>query len=261
MSTFTRYSLLIVSLLGLSLAACSDGLGPVGETNSQVLLVPAVSSVSAAIPVADFTITGTGPGDGTGPIHDVIPLEAVSSIDVALTGVEVKQWRRAFGSAGMGGPGGSPSGWITVDVPEGTTIDLMALPSEGLTIAAGALEPGTYRQVRLLFSDAQITLSQDVTLPDSTVIAAGTYPLQIGGVDKDWFYIQTSQFEVTQDQADVVVEFDPEASVRAIVVLDDGTLVMPPVLRAWGQPFGSFRNGAGPNGPYGPYGPNGPNNP
>jgi hypothetical protein len=250
MSTFTRYSLL-VSLLGLSLAACADGVGPASQTYSQVLLVPTVSANAAAIPAPGPTILGAGPGDGTGPIHDVIPLDAVASIDVTLTGVEVKQWRRAAGTAGMGGPAGAPSGWTTVDVPEGTHVDLMNLPAAGLTIAGGALDPGTYARVRMLFSDAQITLSEDVTLPDSTVIAAGTYPLQIG----DWFYIQTTQFTVTEDQADVVIEFDPSASVRAIVVLDDGTLVMPPVLRAWGQPFGSFRDGAG---PFGPNGPNGP---
>ncbi|MEJ2678875.1 MAG: DUF4382 domain-containing protein [Gemmatimonadota bacterium] len=257
MSTFTRYSLL-VSVLGLSLAACSDGMGPVRQTNSQVLLVPAVSADAAVLPASGTTITGVGPGDGTGPIHDVIPLAAVASIDVTLTGVQVKQWRRTFGGGGTGGPAGAPSGWTTVDVPDSPIIDLMNLPADGLTIAAGALEPGSYRQVRLLFSDAQITLSEDVTLPDSTVIAAGTYPLQVGGVDHDWFYVQTAQFTVTEDQADVIIEFDPAASVRAIVVLDDGTLVMPPVLRAWGQPFGSFQSGAGPRGPYGPNGPNSP---
>lgn len=251
MSIFTRYALM-TSVLGLSLAACADGVGPAGGVDSQVLLVPAAAPVAAVAPTPGPTILGMGPGDGTGPIHDVIPLDAVTSIDVALTGIQVKQWRRTFGTAGMGGPAGAPSGWTTIDVQDGTSVDLMNLPTEGLTVAAGALEPGTYGQVRLLFSDAQITLGQDVTLPDSTVMAAGTYPLRIGGINGDWFYVQTAQFTVTQDQADVVVEFDPAASVRAIVVLDDGTLLMPPVLRAWGQPFGSYRSGAGPNGPNGP---------
>lgn len=243
MSRHARFPLLAAALV-LSLAACEDGAGPAGGT-SQVVLTSATPTLAVApAPGVAVTLGGMmGPGDGSGPIHDQIPLEAVASITVDLTGVEAKLLGQGMG------PTFGPAGWVTLEVAEGTTLDLLSLPEEGLPVATGDLEPGTYGMVRLLFSEATITFNQQIVLADSVtadtlVFEAETpYPLAIGLGDADWILVPTAEFTVSDvEGADVVIEFDPDASVRGIAVTDDGTLVMPPVLRAWGQAFGSYRH-------------------
>lgn len=242
MTKHARFPLLAAALV-LSLAACEDGAGPAGGT-TQVLLTSAAPALAVAAPGDAVTLGGMmGPGDGSGPIHDRIPLEAVASITVDVNGVDAKLLGRNMG------PASGPNGWVTLDVPEGTTLDLMSLPEEGLPLATGDLEPGTYGMVRLLFTEATVTLNQQVVIADSltadtlTFEADTPYPLAIGLGDADWIMVPTAEFTVGEvEGADVVIAFDPEASIRGIAVTDDGTLVMPPVLRAWGQPFGSFRH-------------------
>lgn len=237
-----RFPLLAAALV-LSLAACEDGAGPAGGT-SQVLLTSAAPALALMpAPGELVTLGGMGPGDGSGPIHDRIPLDAVASVTVDVTGVEARLLGRHMGATF------GPNGWVTLEVPAGTTLDLLSLPEEGLPVAAGDLEAGTYGMVRLLFSDATITFNQQVVIADSLsadtlVFEAGTpYPLAIGLGDADWVMVPTAEFTVSDvEGADLVIEFDPEASIRGIAVTDDGTLVMPPVLRAWGQAFGSFRH-------------------
>lgn len=255
----TRFPLVALTVV-LSLAACEDGVGT-ADGATQVLLASAAPASASQVPSVGELGTlhngpghgRMGPGDGSGPIHDLVPVEAVASVVVTLTGVEARLLRR-----GMGPTFGS-EGWVTLEVPEGTTLDLLSLPADGLPVAAGDLEPGTYGHVRLLFSDATITFNEDVVIADSAtadtlVFEAGTaYPLTIGRGSADWILVPTAEFTVTEEEGvDVVIEFDPEASIRGIAVLDDGTLVMPPVLRAWGQPFGSFRRHHG--GQHGPQG-------
>lgn len=239
----SRY-VFVASLLGLSLAACDTGVGAgVAPGNTRIVFKAGTLPAATMAPDTGTTIQWDG-GDQVRWSHDVIPLDAVSSIKVTLAAIQVLQTQQdsaaqdstaqdSTGSLGWGGDhwGGYQSRWVTVDVPVGTSVDLMNLPSDGMTVANANLSAGTYGQIRMLFTEATITLSKDVTLPDSTVISAGTYPLQIGR-NSSWLYVQVTPFTVTQGQADVVVTFDPAASVRSIIVLNDGTLVMPPVVRA-----------------------------
>jgi hypothetical protein len=236
MLKYSRY-VIVASLLGLTLAACDTGVGTgAASGNTRIVFKAATLPSATAIPDSGMTIQWDGDVRWS---HDVIPLDAVSSIKVTLAAIQVLQTQQdttaqdSTGSLGWGGDhwGGFHSRWVTVDVPVGTSVDLMNLPTDGMTVANANLPAGTYGQIRMLFTQATITLSRDVTLPDSTVISAGTYPLQIGRASS-WLYVQVNPFTVTQDQADVVVTFDPAASVRAIIVLSDGTLVMPPVVRA-----------------------------
>lgn len=242
MLKYSRY-VMVASLLGLSLAACDTGVGSGGPSgNTRIVFKSATLPSATAVPDSGLTIQW---GDHDVRFsHDVIPLDAVDSVKVTLAAIQVMQFSQdtmsqdtagqdSTSSTGYGGDhfGMYPSRWVTIDVPVGTTIDLMNLPTDGMTVANANLDPGTYGQVRMLFTTATITLGKDVTLPDSTVIAAGTYPLQIGR-NSTWLYVQVAPFTVAKDQADVVVTFDPAASVRAIIVLNDGTLVMPPVVSA-----------------------------
>ncbi len=242
MSKFSRY-FLVASVLGLSLAACDTGVGAGASSgNTRIVFKSAALPSATAVPDSGLTIQW---GDhDVRYSHNAIPLDAVDSVKVTLAAIQVMQFSQdsmaqdttgqdSTGSTGYEGDhfGMFQGRWVTIDVPVGTTIDLMHLPTDGMTVANTDLQPGTYGQVRMLFTQATITLGKDVTLPDSTVIAAGTYPLEIGR-NSSWLYVQVSPFTVAQGQADVVVTFDPAASVRAIIVLNDGTLVMPPVVRA-----------------------------
>lgn len=242
MLKYSRY-VIVASLLGLTLAACGTGTGPgAASGNTRIVFKSATLPSATAVPDSGLTIQW---GDrDVRYSSNVIPLDAVDSIKVTLAAIQVMQFSQdtavqdtagqdSTSSAGFWGGhfGMFQSRWVTIDVPVGTTIDLLHLPADGMTVANADLQPGTYGQVRLLFTQATITLGKDVTLPDSSVIAAGTYPLQIGR-NSTWLYVQVSPFTVAQGQADVVVTFDPAASVRAIIVLNDGTLVMPPVVRA-----------------------------
>jgi len=250
MSKCSRY-LLIASFLGLSLTACDTGAGPqVPSANTRILFKADALPVATAIPNGGATILADM-GDAEGWSRNVVSLDAVSSINVTLAAIQVlrtesdtmeadtlDQDTMNDDSAGVMNDGEhgweQRGGWVTVDVPTGTSVDLMNLPAAGMTVTDANLQPGTYRGLRMLFTDATITLSKDVTLPDSSVVSAGTYPLQIGGRN-GWLSVQVTPFTVAQGQTDVVVTFDPAASVRAIIVRHDGTFFMPPVVRASGE--------------------------
>ncbi len=259
----TRFPLAVLAML--SLAACDDGVGTASDAPTQILFAGAPAGSETAV-LSDGALLqvgpahlGEGPGGGTGPVHELVTPDVVSSVVVVLTGIEARLDARRMGGHGAGGPHFTGAAWVTVDVGEGVELDLMSLPVDGMPVAVDELELGTYGHVRLLFQDVTITFAEDVVIEDEetgetwTFLTGETYPLQVGGGEVDWIFVPTADFTVTEeDGADVVVEFDVDASIRGIAVLDDGTLVMPPIVRAWGQPFGSFGHGR-----HGPDGPNG----
>ena len=120
-------------------------------------------------------------------------------------------------------------------------VDLLNLPVEGGEVeplAVGEIPVGTYHRVRLLISEATVTFNVDITVGNQTFLAYDennpetVYTVEIPsgrttGIKAD------VELEVTEDnQEDVGLLFDPDATFRSVIATGSGRVLMPPVFRA-----------------------------
>ncbi len=206
--------------LTLSLMACDEALGPgQGQGSLSVRLSRDDGATAAAALVAANLVEAT-----MGPL----PLEAVASIDVTITAVQVQR----EGEDEETGP------WVTLDLVAPATVDLLALPTdggEGLLVATDEVDVGSYGHLRLLFSDASITLAEDVTLAGTTFTAGTAYELTIPSGAQTGIKVQLGGIEVPDGgAAEVELLFDAATSVGNVLVTGNG-IQMTPVLHVAGE--------------------------
>lgn len=266
------------TVLLLALAACDGGLtDPDGSTGQlTMVLTPTDGSADAA-----SAVLAAG-----SPSAARVGLDRVESITVTLDSVQVhplfdedeeegeeeedgapqdtaasdttssdttSQGSVAAQQQGPPGDGANDGGWVTV-AAAGQTVDLMALPEEGIELGSAELTAGDYRGVRLFVSDATITFSEDVQFgnPNDTdnVFEADTaHPLEIPSADRTGVKLPRLAFTVTEGDAETVdVGFDADASVRNVVATGHGTLKMSPVLVAGPRGSGGPGGAGGPGG-------------
>lgn len=122
------------------------------------------------------------------------------------------------------------------------TVDLTDLPTgdSGLTVAVGDLEAGEYQNVRLRFTDAELVISDTVTLGGGgkgkgnggETFPPGTYDLFIPSGDQTGIKVPTAGFTLDEDTGGTVTLFaDAGASIQNIEITGRGFL-MTPVLTA-----------------------------
>jgi hypothetical protein len=139
--TLTRFA---VAFLTLAAAACGEGsigIEAIGE--AEISLARSGSSASA---VQGFAVQ-TSDGEAAS-----IPADTVTALRVTVTGI-------AFLRAGADDTSDDSPAWTELALNAPVEIDLMALPTEGsspLVVASGSVAAGTYGQVRLMISTAQI---------------------------------------------------------------------------------------------------------
>ena len=204
--------------LFLPLTACDDALGPDQGRLSVRMSRADGATAAAAVVAADLVQATMGP----------VALEAVASIDVTITAVQVQREGEDEGN----GP------WVTLDLVAPATVNLLALPTdggEGLLVATDEVDAGRYAHLRLLFSDASITLAQDVTLGAITFTAGTAYELNIPSGAQTGIKVQLGGIEVPDGgAAEVELLFDAATSVGNVLVTGSG-LQMTPVMHVGGE--------------------------
>lgn len=144
-----------------------------------------------------------------------------------------------------GEPTGGVSGasWVTVELAEGTMldVDLTELPADaveaedgeassssaGLEIAAGELPEGTYRNVRLL-GEATITFTEDLTMGNAEYVAGEAYPLDIPSSQSSGVKVKTPKFVVEDGgTAAITLVFDGPESIKKIQLKPGGAKMVP----------------------------------
>jgi len=156
-----------------------------------------------------------------------------------------------FGPGGPGGPGehhdhppcpdslmppdtgwGSrPNHWYSLDVSGNGHIDLLHLPVNGLTLAAGAVPPGEYKSARLIISDATIWFNTAVVSQDGVTLQPNTgYAVLMPGRPRNRGIMTNAGFTIPEGGGNVQLTFDANATIGPVIVLDSGRVVMRPVL-------------------------------
>lgn len=209
---------IVLSLVGTTLTACSSSLGPERDAVTRIVLSQRAVGASTSVIAADVAAAASS---------GAISLADVASIDVMITGVQAI--RRGIDDTEEGG-------WVDLELSAAAQnpIDLLALPGSGIEIAVGELAAGEYGNVRIRFSDATISLNNDLSVgPKSFAAADSPHPLFIPSGVQTGIKIPTASFVVEDGGETVVIEFDPAMSVGTIVATGRG-LLMTPVLKEGG---------------------------
>lgn len=189
----------------VALTACDDSgdtLTPDTHASFAIMMQPETASGVASLVAGE-------------PSAARISLDAVESITLPIGDVE------ALGSGN--------GGWIHAGSVD-ASIDLMALPEDGITLVDGSLPQGTYTALRfMLTDDATITLNRDITV-GRTEYEAGTHTLVIPSSEQNGVRLR-SDFEVDDDGQVLTVLFDGDATVRRVTATGAGILKIAPELR------------------------------
>lgn len=198
--------------VAFGLAACGDSTGPNGTGEMSVSLQESgsgSSSIMASVSTSESS-------------SSEISLSSVSSVEITLERVETL-------------PAGEPDAegaWVSLDVEGEVTVDLMDLSAVGpIVLAEGTVPAGSYSNVRLYFSAASITTSEEITLEGGGTVAAGTYDLFIPSGMETGVKIALGSVTVSEDEsANVVLEIDTEGSVQTVVYNEPEGFIMNSVL-------------------------------
>lgn len=227
-----RWTAALVAAALPLLGACEgNGLGPEASGSLQVQFEQADNVASAAL----ATMTDSGTMESAN-----VPEDAVEAVNVTLSRVEVHRSGNGTSTNATSTDDGR-AGWVSLELAQegsatstdGVVLDLTELPSsgEGVTVAVGDLEPGTYGNLRLFFDEAEIVLAESVTLGTET-FEAGSHELFIPSGDATGIKVPTAEFTVDSETGETVtVLSDTDASIQNINVTGRG-LLMTPVLTA-----------------------------
>lgn len=215
MFTSSRLYTLAAFLATTALVGCDNILGPDGQTR---ILFSQGSSAGASLSVS--------PGDAgdvaTGKSYGTAVLALVDKLEVTITAVQAQPARYIDMPE-------SEQHWETLTLADPVTVDLLGLPTSenGLEVISGDLAPGAYVRLRLLVSEAALTLRAPLTIGKETFEAAE--PIEIDIPDA-WVRVPGAFFTVTEEGATVSVEFDPSVSLGQLT-MREGRLRLTPVIR------------------------------
>lgn len=195
-----------------ALAACGDGTGPNGTGQMSVSLQESGTGSSAVMASVSSSESSSS----------AISLSSVSSVDIKLDRVEALPAARPD----------EEGAWVSLEVDGDVYVDLMDLGANGpITLADGTVPAGRYTNVRLYFSEASITTSEEITLEGGGTVAAGTYDLFIPSGMETGVKVVLGSVTVLEDETEtVVLEIDTEASVQSVVYNEPEGFIMNSVL-------------------------------
>ena len=134
------------------------------------------------------------------------------------------------------GWGSRPEHWYTLDVVGSGHLNLLALPTDtttGLVLASGSLPVGEYGAARLIISSAKIYFDSTWTSPQGFTFQANTaydVTLPSRGNGTPQGIMTRAGFVLTTAGADVVLVFDPDATLGGAVVTGTGQIIIRPTL-------------------------------
>ncbi len=240
------------------LAGCSDtaGVDTAGDVPTAEATV--ILQTGAAQPVVEAVLASLSSPDGpwgNGDLGDHITPDQVESLVLVVEHVEVlpteqlqeklqqrHRWRGANESQNQGTRGfhncQSHDDWYVLDVVGDGAVDLMDLPTEaadGLVLAAGEIPAGEYSHARLFVSMATIRFNVTIERPSGVVFEQGVdYEVYIPSADESGIKTHAG-FTVAAGVVEVMLVFDPDATLRHVVVTEEGTIIVPPVLTSYGR--------------------------
>lgn len=217
-----RYAKSGVFLLGsvtAILVGCADTTGTNGAVPTRVTL-------SAAAPTM-FQVTAVPGADGAAMA--LVSPDEVDSLMVTIERVEVLAIADTADTATAG-----DGQWIEVPTVAPTAIDLLALPSaeeDGVTLAAGDLDPGDYGSVRLFISSAQIWFNTEVSAPGNGSSFSADQPYDVIIPSSSQSGIKTDAgFTVPDTGGDIALTFDADATIQHVNLTGSGKIMVPPVI-------------------------------
>lgn len=213
------FAVIVLSLVGTALTACSSSVGPDRDGITRIVLGQRTAASSSVI-VADVVAAASS---------GAVSLDDVVSIVVMITGVQAI--RRGVDDTEEGG-------WVDLELSAAAQnpIDLLSLPGSGIEIAANQLAAGEYGNVRIRFSETTITLNNNVSVgPRSFAAAESPHPLFIPSGAQTGIKIPTANFVVEGGSETVVIEFDPDLSVGTIAATGRGLLMTPVLTERGGE--------------------------
>ncbi|MDP2497314.1 MAG: DUF4382 domain-containing protein [Candidatus Palauibacterales bacterium] len=241
--------------------------------SSSLLRLGAALAVATALPVlaACEGDSAVGPGasgnyqinlarsdDGGGAVQSNVSAEeagiraarlsreSVEAVTIDLEAVEV--YRLNADTTGSDTTQGPDARWVRVEVVSDSAssdsaddsssleVDLTDLPddSTGIEVAAGDLEAGTYRGLRLRFSGAELVLADSARLgggDGGVTYGPGTYDLFVPSGVQTGIKLPSVRFTMTTDGSETTtVLADTDASIQNINITGRGFL-MTPVLK------------------------------
>ena len=134
------------------------------------------------------------------------------------------------------GWGSHANQWYTLDVTGNGHLNLLALPTDtsaGIILASGTLPVGQYGAARLLITSAKIYFDSTWTSPQGFTFQANTaydVTLPSRGAGRPQGIMTKAGFTLTSSGSDVVLVFDPEATLGGAVVTGTGQIIIRPTL-------------------------------
>jgi hypothetical protein len=127
-----------------------------------------------------------------------------------------------------------PGAWISLQLSQPVTIDLMALPTEGsspLVIASGTVPVGNYGDVRFFTDSAAIRFKGPIELGVAYRYEGNTtYQVTIPSVAQTG--IKTDAEFTVEGEADVNLLFSPTATFLNVTATGTGSVILAPVIRS-----------------------------
>jgi len=209
---------LSVLALTATVAAGCDTVGPGGTGNVRVTMQKIASATATQALVDGFASAA----DGSYPPIDVGNVE---SFTVQITSIEF-----------LSAVEGASEDWISLPFP-GVDLDLMALPhtfSAPLVIAAGDVDAGPYKSVRLRVGVATIEFKMPVSVGAFTFEAGGSITVTIPsgeqtGLKTDMAF--TVLANADGNPLELTLLFDPDATFQNATATGSGKVILTPVLR------------------------------
>jgi hypothetical protein len=132
------------------------------------------------------------------------------------------------------GWGSERNQWYTLDVSGSGHLNLLALPTDtanGLVLASGTLPVGEYGAARLIVSSAKIYFDTTITTAAGFTFLPNTaYTVTLPSRDNTQGIMTKAGFTLSASGADVVLTFDPNATIGGAVVTGTGDIIIRPTL-------------------------------
>lgn len=124
--------------------------------------------------------------------------------------------------------------WYSLDVVGSGHLNLLALPidtASGLVLASGTLPVGEYGAARLILSSAKIYFDTTIsTAAGFTFLPNVAYDVTLPSRDSTKGIMTKAGFTLSAGGANVVLTFDPGATLRGAVVTGTGEIIIRPTL-------------------------------
>jgi hypothetical protein len=213
-------------------AACSDGAG-VDSTSGSVEVTMQQVAFSPA-PTAELAVFLSANGS-----QGKVDPSTVEALSVIVTRIGFLPVETMDGDPMDGDPDEDPEDamWIWLELPEPVTLDLLDLPFEGdspIVIAAGDVEAGDYRKVRLIVAGGLVTFNDVISVGQQMYAAGEPYAVTVpsgaqSGLKTD------AMFSVVADDVGAVTDvnllFDPDATFKNVVATGSGKINLTPVIK------------------------------